>query len=127
VFINRMITPDDTFPLPKADLVLLLSIWHHWVRAFGFDNATLMLRRAWQHCNAAMVFETGESEMPSSYGLPPMRPDAKTWLSNYLNQITGETRITHLGNFKAFGPGGGEENRVVYRNLFLVARTRPQA
>lgn len=122
MFINHMMTPEDKHALPTVDMVLVLSVWHHWVRAFGLDGASLMLRRAWQHCNVAMVFETGESEMPASYNLPAMVPDARAWLTKYLGDIMEGAKVSHLGQFKAFSPGGNENRRIVLRNLFLVSR-----
>ena len=32
------VTPDSVGLLPACDSVLLLSVWHHWVRSFGFQR-----------------------------------------------------------------------------------------
>ena len=69
-----------------------------------------------------MVFGTGEAEMPERYKLPAMEPDARAWLTRYLGDITDGAKVSHLGQFRAFAPGGNERNRVVFRNLFSIAR-----
>ena len=70
----------------------------------------------------AFVFETGEDEMPPSYGLPRMTPDPRTWLAGFLADACDGADVAHLGMHRALGPdGAGCE-----RNLFAVAR-RPAA
>jgi hypothetical protein len=66
-----------------------------------------------------LFFDTGESEMPASYGLPSMTPDARAWLEDYLGRTCGGGRVEHLGRHRAFDPEGGP----VERNLFAVVRT----
>jgi len=108
--------------LPTVDLTLLLSVWHHWVRYYGVEQATEILAKVWQRCSRMLVFETGEEEMPPEYGLPEMKPSAKEWIENYLSEFCPSAEIHHLGLFKAFAPGGGEKRSVVYRNLFGLYR-----
>ncbi len=122
-FLNSTISPASRLPLPKVDMVILLSVWHHWVREFGIEAATGLLKRVWALCDRVMVFETGESEVQESYNLPDMLPDPRSWLSHYLGRVLDGGHLTHLGVFKAFAPGGNESERVVYRNLFKISRS----
>jgi SAM-dependent methyltransferase len=46
-FLSLEVRPDNLALLPACDSVLLLSVWHHWVRDFGFAAATGMLREVW--------------------------------------------------------------------------------
>jgi len=62
-----------------------------------------------------MFFETGENEFPQSWGLPAMRPDAQTWLTDYLATTCSGGSVVHLG---LHGAGIGKARR----NLFAVVR-----
>lgn len=121
-FLNMGVTPKTVVLLPEVDLVLVLSIWHHWVRAYGFESATAMLKRLWEQCRVTMFFETGESEMPAEYDLPAMVPTPREWISSYLGDTCAGAEVTHLGQFKAFSPGGDNTRNTVLRNLFQVTR-----
>jgi len=124
-FAKLEVNPDTMRLLPSADIIIFLSVFHHWVRHFGFPVATQMLKGLWEKCNVVMFFETGESEMPLCFGLPEMKPTCQEWLENYLRTECNPASIKHLGCFKAFGPGGNETHNVVTRNLFAVHRKPP--
>lgn len=121
-FLAMLVSPDTVNLLPEADLVLVLSIWHHWVRSFGIERATEILERIWGQCRTTMFFETGEDEMPDAYGLPRMEPTPHEWLEVYLTRTCPGSTVEHLGQFRAFGPGGDNTRHAVLRNLFRVAR-----
>ena len=113
-----VVTPKNVSTLPQADCVLCLSVWHHFVREYGFVLATRMLRDLWGLSRRALVFDTGEAEMTADYGLPAMLPDARTWLSAYLEETCPAGTVEHLGRHQAFEPGGSP----CERNLFAVIR-----
>jgi SAM-dependent methyltransferase len=121
-FLSLQLTPQNTGLLPACDTVLLLSVWHHWVRSFGFDAATRMLRDVWGRAGKVMFFETGENEMPAEYGLPAMTPTPREWLTAYLARTCPESSIEMLAMAKAFAPGGSETVSVAHRHLFVVRR-----
>ena len=108
--------------LPCADAVLLLSVWHHWVKHLGFDAGTRTLHEVWQRTQKVMFFETGEAEMPADYGLPEMSPDAGAWLTRYLSDTCSGGRVEWLGKMSAFAPGGSDTEGAVQRNFFAVWR-----
>ncbi len=119
----NMVVNVETVPLlPKVDLVLLLSVWHHWVREYGLDAAGQILSAVWEKSNKVLFFETGEMEMPPEFGLSAMGASPREWLEGYLSTICVGSEIVHLGQFKAFAPFGNENRNVVYRNLFKVIR-----
>jgi hypothetical protein len=66
------VNTETTCLLPHTDVVLLLSVWHHWVKVYGFESATQILSGLWERCNKVLFFETGENEMPADFGLPSM-------------------------------------------------------
>jgi hypothetical protein len=104
--------------LPRADLVLCLSVWHHWVREHGFAEARELLADVWDRCNALMLFDTGQQEMPSDYRLPPMEPSPQQWLKAFLNTCCSDGKVEYLGEHAAFDP----EGRRCMRSLFAIRR-----
>jgi hypothetical protein len=121
-FLRMAVSPRTVVLLPTVDLVLSLSIWHHWVHAYGLEGATVILRRLWERCRVTMFFETGENEMPAEYGLPAMEPTPQDWLGCYLEETCAGAQVAHVGQFKAFAPGGDNTRNTVLRNLFQVRR-----
>lgn len=114
--------PDTVSLLPSTDVVLVLSVWHHWVFAYGLDQAGAILSALWDGCGRVLFFETGEEEMPATFGLPDMDGDPKGWLTAYLAERCPGSVVAALGRFKAFGVDGDEERNVAYRHLFAVSR-----
>ncbi len=110
--------PDTVRLLPSTDCTLCLSIWHHFVRAHGLEVATGMLKTIWERTARVMIFDTGESEMPASFNLPDMAPDAGAWLSRYLETACEQSRIEHLGLHAAFDA----DRKPCMRNLLAVIR-----
>jgi hypothetical protein len=113
------VTPENAGTLPATDCVLCLSVWHHFVRAYGLADATDMLAAIWRQTRKVMFFDTGENEMTPDYGLPAMTPDARSWLAAYLEETCPGSRAEHLGRHRAFDPSGNP----CERNLFAVFRT----
>jgi hypothetical protein len=68
-----------------------------------------------------MFFDTGEDEMPPSFGLPEMTPDTRTWLEGYLSSTCAGSEVRHLGTHAAFDADGNP----CRRNLFAVVRRQP--
>jgi hypothetical protein len=112
------LNPDTLELLAPADVVIFLSLWHHFVREYGLTDATALLRGIWKRTRRVLFFETGEDEMPSDYGLPPMEPDARTWLTQFLAETCEGSEIAHLGEHVAFDADGAPARR----NLFAVTR-----
>jgi membrane-associated phospholipid phosphatase len=102
--------------LPAVDCVLFLSVWHHIVREQGRATADSLVAKLWERTQKVLFFETGENEMPSDYGLPAMTPDARTWLTGYLETICEGGAVRHLGLHESGVP----------RNLFAVVRREPR-
>ncbi|MGE5691415.1 MAG: hypothetical protein ACM33B_12740 [Pseudomonadota bacterium] len=107
--------------VPAADVVLFLSVWHHLVRGYGLEQATELLRSIWARTHRVLFFDTGEREMPPSFGLPAMEPDADTWLRGYLAETCAGGEVRHLGAHAAFDAAGAS----VERNLYAVVRPQP--
>ncbi len=110
--------PDAMELLPPADAMLCLSVWHHLVRSNGLDAATAMLRDIWARTGKVLFFDTGEAEMPASFGLPAMVPDARAWLTGLLRGCCEGGEVRLLGLHDAFDAAG----RSCRRHLFAVVR-----
>jgi hypothetical protein len=117
-FLVMEVTPDNVELLPYAECIIFLSIWHHIVREHGLEGATAVLRGLWEKTGKVLFFETGENEMPTSYGLPPMTPDAGTWLATYLQESCPGSRVVPLGLHVALD----SDNVPARRNLFAILR-----
>lgn len=115
--------PDTLGLLPATDCTLLLSLWHHLVRGMGLDAGTHLLRELWDRTGKVMFFDSGEDEMPESYGLPRMVPTPDAWLTEYLSENCAGGRVEHLGRHRAFDADGLPTDRA----LFAVIRETPPA
>lgn len=116
--LHMKLTPDSAALIPSADSVLFLSVWHHLVKEYSFPRATDILQSLWLKTLKVMFFETGEAEMPSTFGLPRMQPSPVEFLSQYLHETCTGGTVLHLGLHPAQDPCGN----TVQRNLFAVAR-----
>jgi SAM-dependent methyltransferase len=116
------VTPDTVRLLPRTDIVIFLSVFHHWAKTYGFETATGMLRVLWSNCGRVLFFETGQSEMPSEYNLPNLQSSSREWLTRFLCDNCAGGEVVWLGSFKAFGPGGNEARHVVDRDMFGIRR-----
>jgi hypothetical protein len=72
-FLVMDVTPRNADLVPAADVVILLSIWHHFVREYGFAGATTVLESLWEKTGKVLFFETGEAEMPADWVSPRWR------------------------------------------------------
>lgn len=86
------VTPETVTELPKTDVVLLLTVHHHWVDAYGFDAANEMLQTL---CDAAelVVYEPpGDRYLGRDSAAIPRSPTA--YYQELLHEITdGDVRV----------------------------------
>jgi hypothetical protein len=116
------VSPDTVALLPTADVILLLSVWHHLVLRDGLDAATAELRQVWARAERVLFFEAGnEEETDSDPEWPKMEPDPKAWLEQYLSQTCEGGEIRHLGVHTTGDAVQWE------RHLFAVVRGGAQA
>jgi hypothetical protein len=96
--LRMTVTPGNVPLVPSADVILLLAVWHHWVRNFGLDRANEMLRTIWSRTGRVLVFETGEN-MPAHYGLPDFGQDPSRGVSDFLTDVCSGSTVRFLGRF----------------------------
>ncbi len=116
LFAQMAVTEKTAATLPTADLVICLSIFHHWARKLGLDGATAIMRGLAGHAGKYMVFETGQPDEPTDWAsdLHFMGSDPQGWTQQYLSDL-GFAEVTHLGEFPtSLSP--------IPRNLYLAGR-----
>jgi|688.fasta_scaffold253585_2 hypothetical protein len=97
-FIEMKVTNLNIGSLPKTDMTLLLSIWHHWVHDFGFDIATQMLAKLWETTNKVLIFEGAGKEVISQFKLP-YNVAEETFFENYLPSFLKFSKMEEIGEF----------------------------
>ena len=107
--------------LPMADITLCLSIWHHWVRRYGLEDATFILGEVLNKTKSLLFFDAGENEMDERYGLPYGGEKASEFLWRYLCGFSSLQSVVRLGEHQAFSPG--EIRKPVRRTLFCLKKT----
>ena len=119
VFARMEIDEDNINSLPKVDVIICLSIYHHWARKFGEDVANNMLEKLAERSNRFMIFETGqpnETDAQWRKDLDFMGSDYDSYIKNLLQQV-GFKKIKFLG----------EHNTTVSsepRSLFLAEKIK---
>ncbi len=101
VFIKQYIDHDFAKNLPSYDVIVNLSVFHHWVKVYGLEQATDMMRLMANKCSC-MVFETGQSnEIGSQWPeiLAFMGDDPQEWIAAFLKDI-GFTDVVMAGTFE---------------------------
>lgn len=96
--LRMTVEPDNVDLVPRADVVVLLAVWHHWVRMFGLDQANAMLASVWAGTRHVLFFETGE-KMPAHYGLPDFGPEPAVKVRELLLSVCAGAEVRVLGRF----------------------------
>lgn len=102
VFTQMEITPLNSHQLPKTDLVICLSIFHHWIRKLGEQKSFEIMKGLSSSTNKYFIFDTGqpnEKNVEWNKDLRFMEPDIESWAKNYF-KLLGFTEIKNLGEFK---------------------------
>lgn len=93
-FIAQNLAPSDIAKLPVFDVVLLLSVHHHWLMAHGPEVAGTMLRDLAKRTGRALIFEGASRNV--RYGkYPPGFTDndeasVTAYLRGYLDRYVGD-------------------------------------
>lgn len=101
LFMDYMITPHNVAAIPAADIIICLSVFHHWVRDFGENNAIDMLRMTMNHCRRYFIFETGQYEEKGQKWtdvLKFMGANSHEWITNFLYD-SGFSKVEMVGEF----------------------------
>jgi SAM-dependent methyltransferase len=100
LFCNMKVDKNNADVLPKTDVTILFSLWHHWVFHYGLNNATQILKIVWLTTNHVLLFESGEEETKKEFNLP-FDKKASDWLEEYLSSNLDRAKIEKVGEFSA--------------------------
>jgi len=117
-FLCNAITPESAEGLPKTDIVICMSVFHHWVRKSGFDQAALIMRTLADRCMHTMIFETGQHNETATdwwQELDFMGDDSEAWIVQFLQEM-GFDSVSQIGSF-------GTSLSDVKRGLFAAMKT----
>jgi SAM-dependent methyltransferase len=101
LFMNAEINSSFIDKLPSFDMVVCTSIFHHWVRIYGKEEAFDMMRLIALKTNKYLVFETGQyNEISTSWykELSFMGDNYEEWIVNFLSK-TGFKEVKPIGQF----------------------------
>lgn len=109
------VTPDNVNRLPAVDVLVFFSVWHHWIVAYGHEQALDMLRVIWGKTRHVMFFETGED---SEIRLLNITAKPADWVRAQLEQACPDATIRVIGEFDR----GAHQQIRQARTLFAVYR-----
>jgi SAM-dependent methyltransferase len=121
-FLEMTLNPDNMMSLPACDIVICQSIFHHWVRHYGVDDARKMLVLLASRAGKALVFDSGQPEEKETRWancLAFMQPDGPEWIKQFLSGL-GFVSIVDAGTF----PTGVSS---IFRTLFVALREKPSS
>lgn len=100
VFVKQLIDTDFIDQMPAFDTIINLSVFHHWVKVYGFDTAKKMMQQLANKCSC-LIFETGQStetgsQWPEILSFMGDRPDQ--WIEMFLRDL-GFKEINMIGTF----------------------------
>lgn len=103
-FRNNRLDSRSVHQLPRVDVTIFLSLWHHICRSEGFESAELVLKEVLGRTRQVCFFETGQSDetyMEWVHELPRMEPSPDRWVADLLKKC-GAREVKHLGSFPAY-------------------------
>lgn len=107
-FMHGTVTPDTLGALPTVDVVLLLSVHHHWLGTLGPEVAGQMLRQVTEKARSVVVFESA-SRNARFEKYPPGFVDndeasVTSYHEGYLAEHVGDlVRVERLGKAPCVG------------------------
>jgi len=102
VFTQMEVTPDNASRLPKTDMVICLSIFHHWIRKLGEEESLKIMKGLSASADKYFVFDTGqpnEKDVDWNECLNFMNPDVDKWAEAYFKAL-GFSKVVNLGNHR---------------------------
>jgi len=105
------LNPDNIDTIPKTDIVVLFSAWHHWVKQFGLNEGNLMLSTVWDRTGEALFFEGGEDTEIENFKI---KEDPQKWIKEQLASVCAGGEVVVLGRVSAGEHLGGSHNRTIF-------------
>ena len=102
VFAQMEITPENSSLLPRTDVVICLSVFHHWIRKLGEEKSLVIMKGLAESTGKYLVFDTGQpDEKGVSWNecLGFMRPNVEKWANGYFKAL-GFSEVINLGRYR---------------------------
>ncbi|HRK09080.1 MAG TPA: class I SAM-dependent methyltransferase [Pseudobdellovibrionaceae bacterium] len=99
-FAGLELNPKSVRGLPQFDVIICMSVFHHWVLDWGAEAAITQLRELFAR-GRIVYFETGQcEEVDQNFAaqLGFMKPESELWIRSELLRA-GFQKITVLGDF----------------------------
>lgn len=94
---QRYLSPDNIDDLPPSDVVLLLTVHHHWIRQYGWDEAAEMVRTIAAGTELLFYEPPGDKKIGRDGSETPLDPaDSIDYYRDELAEMFGD-KITILG------------------------------
>lgn len=100
LFVKAMMDPEFVRTMPSFEVVNNLSVFHHWVKAYGADQAQEMMRELASKSDM-MFFETGQPDEKGTKWadkLSFMGEEPQSWIERFLREI-GFSQVETIGTF----------------------------
>ena len=117
LFSNISINENNINSLPKVDVIVFLSVFHHWVRHLGLSKANELLEKLAMKADKKLIFETGQSDEKEARwvdSLAFMGDDPDSWIQEKLKSL-GFSEIKNVGKFST-------TVGTTPRNLYVASR-----
>lgn len=110
-FMQCDIGPEKIHEIPPADIILYLTVHHHWVREFGEDQTNKMVKTLAHKCNKLVFEPPGDRKLPSQKRKKMDKCEIVNHYTTYINEVfNGSARIKEVkmtpwkGKNKRFDP-----------------------
>ena len=118
IFANHVITnASDLDVLPDFDVVICMSIFHHWVKNYGEMEALNILKKVAKKTKRFLIFDTGEpTEITQNWAehMKFLGPSTDKFLTHYFTQ-NGFSIVENIGMFET-------NLSSIKRNLYIAKK-----
>lgn len=101
LFAQMEVNEEIAATFPKVDMVICLSIFHHWACKLGENRAKEIMITISNCAEKYLIFETGQpNEVKKEWAekLSFMAPDHETWIRKFLFEL-GFNKVHNVGQF----------------------------
>jgi SAM-dependent methyltransferase len=121
-FLLMDVKPDDVQRLPSFDVVFLLSVHHHWLRAYGPEQTRDMLRGLAEKTGSAMIFEAPSRRVRYGDHAPDFVDNDEVSVNVYLRSYLTETLADLFSTIEPLGKAPCVGDREPYRWSYVLHR-----
>lgn len=104
------ITPETIGGLPESDVILFLTVHHHWARAFGFESAAAMIRTLCTKSELLVYEPPGDRYLGSKTN--DVAQELSQYYTDLLRAIVGDD-IRIVADYTSPYTGAGREDPII--------------